>query len=226
LTRSFALAFVLATVTATAALAQTQPQQPAAPAAGAPDTAQRFQAYVTSEGYKKTISQLATFGDTVSDPACKEHKPKERASMTVYGPMVFGEGFHPVSGMWMDRIKVDRCGTQVIQNVLVRARDGGQPPQMALTMPGGTAATPPMQDLVMKDVLAKFAKGTCKDQTRVIPNNTKIDKESKPRKIDSRGMLIEGAWKETWTFHACGKLASVGVEFATDGKGGLSHKVK
>jgi hypothetical protein len=221
--RSIALALVFGTVAASSALAQAQApaQSPAIP-----EAAQRFQAYVTGEVYKKSISQLAVIGDTISAPDCKDHKPVERVAITVFGPPAFTEAEHPQAGLWMDRIKVNRCGTTVVQNILVRAQANGQPPQMALKMPGTTAANPPMQDTVMKDVIASLAKGKCSDQTRIIPVNSKIDKDTKPRKIDEKGMLIEGAWKETWSFTACGKKTDIGVEFAADGKGGLNHKIK
>ncbi len=223
--RSIALALALGTALASSAFAQAQTPAPAqAPAI--PEAAQRFQAYVTSEVYKKSVSQLAVIGDTISAPDCKEHKPVERTAITVFGPPMFTEAEHPLAGLWMDRIKMNRCGTAVLQNILVRAQNNGQAPQMALKMPGMTAANPPMQDTVMKDVLASLAKGKCTDQTKIIPVDSRQDKETKKRKVDEKGMLTEGAWKEIWTFTACGKKAEIGVEFSADGKGGLSHKVK
>ncbi|OAN47043.1 hypothetical protein A6A05_15915 [Magnetospirillum moscoviense] len=212
----------MGTLCASQALAQ---QPPAAPQA-IPEALQRFQAYATSDAYKKTVSQIATIGDSISAPECKEHKPMERAAITIFRPAAFGEGPHPVDGLWMDRIKMSRCGTPVMQNILVRAQANGQPPQMQLKMPGATSANPPMQDKVMQDVLASLAKGKCTDQTKIIPVDSKLDKETKPRKIDGKGMLVEGAWKETWVFTACGKKANIGVEFTADGKGDLAHKVK
>lgn len=202
---------------------QAQPgQAPATPQ----DHAKRFQVYATSEGYRKSIGQLAIMGDTISAPECKEHKPLERAGLTVFAPPMFAEGVHPVGGLWMDRIKMDRCGTSTFQNILVQAQADGKPPRVALKMPGQTAANPPMQDLVMKDVVAALAKAKCSDTTKIIPVDTKLDKETKPRKINERGMLVEGAWKETWTFNACGKKTGATVDFAADGKGNLTHKLK
>lgn len=223
-----AFAVVLAAF-AQPALAQSVPDQPAqaAPGAAQPqDPAQRFQAYVTSDGYKAMLGQLATMGEVVSSPDCKEHKPVERASLTIYGPPLFENGLHPVSGLWVDRIQMNRCGATAYQNVLMQAQKDGNPPRAALLMPGTTLANPPMQNLVMKDVLAGLAKNKCTDQAQIIPVDTKKDKETKALKLDEKGMIVEGSWKETWIFKACGKTVNVGVEIGSDGKGGLNHKVK
>ncbi|MGE5477270.1 MAG: hypothetical protein ACM3Q1_11485 [Bacteroidales bacterium] len=217
------LAVALSLVVAAPALAQTVPEQPQ----GQPqDPAQRFQAYVTSEGYKNMISQLATMGDTISAPDCKEHKPQERASMTIYGAPLFETGMHPVSGLWVDRIKMNRCGTNTFQNILIQANKDGQPPRAALMMPGTTMANPPLQQMIMKDVLEALAKKKCNDQTQIIPVDTKHDKETKAIKLNDKGMIVEGSWKETWTLKACGKVTNVGIDINSDGKGGLVHKIK
>lgn len=216
----FAVAAAL--VAAAPALAQNAAEQPAQPQ----NPAQRFQAYVTSQGYKNMISQLAVMGDTISAPECKEHKPQERASLTVFGPPVFQDGVHPVSGLWIDRIKMNRCGATTFQNILIQANKEGQPPRSALMMPGTTMANPPLQNLIMKDVLDGLAKKKCTDQAQIIPVDTKHEKESKAIKLDEKGMIVEGAWKETWTFKACGKPVNVSIDINADGKGGLAHKVK
>ena len=222
-----ALALVLAAA-AQPALAQNVPDQSSqAPAAGQPqDPAQRFQAYVTSDGYKGMLAQLAVMGDTISAPECKDHKPQERASLTIYGPPLFEAGAHPVSGLWLDRIKMSRCGTATFQNILIQAQKDGQPPRAALMLPGTTMANPPMQNVLMKDVVEQLAKKNCTDPTKIIPVDTKRDKELKPIKLDDKGMIVEGSWKETWTFKACGKTVNAAIDINADGKGGLAHKVK
>lgn len=221
------LAFALVLAATQPVLAQTASEQPA-PAAPAPaqDQGQRFQAYVTSEGYKKSVAQLAIMGEAVSAPECKEHKPQERTSLTIYGPPLFEAAVHPVAGLWVDRIKMDRCGTPSFQNILLQAQKDGNPPRAALMMPGTTMANPPMQDLIMKDVLAGLEKKKCTDQSKMVPVSTKMEKEIKPLKLDGKGMITEGAWKETWTFKACGKIVTATVDLTADGKGGLSHKLK
>lgn len=222
----FAFALVLGSAAAAPALAQSAPEQPAPAQAQPQDPAQRFQAYVTNDGYKAMIGQLAVMGDTISAPDCKEHKPQERASLTIYAPPLFENGLHPVGGLWVDRIKMNRCGTNTFQNILIQAQKGGQPPRAALMMPGATMTNPPMQGLVTKDILEALAKKQCTDQSKIIPVDTKRDKETKPMKLDDKGMIVEGIWKETWTFRACGKTVNATVDLSADGKGGLSHKVK
>ncbi|MBC7907795.1 MAG: hypothetical protein H7Y60_13770 [Rhodospirillaceae bacterium] len=221
------LAFALVLAATQPVLAQTVPDQPAQPTqAPVQDQMQRFQAYVTNDGYKKMLAQLAIMGETVSSPECKTHKPQERASLTVYNPPMFEAALHPVAGLWVDRIKMDRCGTTSFQNIILQAQKDGTPPRAALLMPGTTMANPPMQDLIMKDFLAALGKKKCTDQSQIIPVFTKMEKETKPLKLDGKGMISEGAWKETWTFKACGKTVNAAIDLAADGKGGLTHKLK
>ena len=216
-------ALVATLAVAAPVLAQNAPQ-PAAP--GQPENpAQRFERYATSEGYKKSIGQIAVMGSTISKPECKDHKAVKRAAITIYVGPTFADGVHPVSGLWMDRILMDSCGKPGHQNILVQAQPGASP-KAALKMPGLTNANPPMQDLVIHDVMEGLKAKKCTDQAQVFPLDSTQGKESKSRKIDAKGMLVEGAWKETWSFRACGKTVTATVDFAADGKGGLTHKVK
>ena len=221
-----AAALVLAAA-ASPALAQNVPDQPAgaAPAPSA-NPVERFQAYVQLDGYKSMLSQMATVGETVSAPECKEHKAVSHTIMAVFVPPAFADGLHPIQGVWLDRAVMQRCGIEVFQNVLFQARAADKPPAAALLLPGATATIPPKQAEVMKDVLDGLAKKNCSDQSQIIPVNTKRDKEIKPLKIDEKGKVVEGAWKETWTLKACGKTVNATVDLTADGKGGLAHKVK
>jgi len=217
-----ALAALLA-VTAPA-FAQTA-EQPAAPAPAAVNPAQRFEAYATSDGYKKSIGQIAVMGSTIHHPECKDHKAVKRAALTIYAGPIFAEGLHPVNGLWLDRIQMDVCGKTTYENILIQGQPGTTP-KAALKMPGQTSANPPMQDVVLKDIVAALATKKCTDMAQIIPVDSAAGKETKARKVDQNGVLVEGAWKETWTLRACGKTVNANVDFTTDGKGGLNHKVK
>ena len=97
---------------------------------------------------------------------------------------------------------------------------------MAAMLPGTTMTNPPMQGVVMNDIVEALKKKNCKDLTEIVPVDTKHDKESTPIKLDEKGMITAGAWKETWTLRACGKTVNATIDISADGKGGLSHKVK
>ena len=228
--RSGIFAFAALMAVAAPALAQTteQPATGLAPGAAASpqNPAEHFKAYATSEGYKKTIGQMAVMGSTVSHPDCKDQKALNRAEMIFYVYPQFAEGMHPVSGVWQDRIRMETCGQTTYQNILLEAQTGGLPPKIALLMPGLTVATPPAQNLILKDVIDGLTAKKCADTTKIIPVDTAMDKETKPRKVNDKGVLVQGAWKETWTFRACGKNVKANVELSADGKGGLTHKVK
>lgn len=222
-----ALAALLALTAPAFAQTAEQPSVPAPPpaAANAANMAQRFEAYATSDGYKKSIGQIAVMGSTIHHPECKDHKAVKRAAITIYAGPIFAEGMHPVNGLWLDRILMDVCGKTTYENILVQGQPGTTP-KAALKMPGQTSANPPMQDLVLKDIVAALAAKKCTDVAQIIPVDSIAGKETKPRKVDQRGVLMEGAWKETWNLRACGKTVSATVDFTTDGKGGLNHKVK
>lgn len=220
----FAACVILAAALASTA-AGAQENKPVDPATMSP--MDRFQAFVTSEGYKQMVGQLATMGETVSAPECKEIKPRERMDLSLFQAPNFGTGENPIGGIWRDRIKMDRCGTPSYQNILIQGHpDGTLPPRAALLMPGLTAANPPMQSMVMKDVLAQLEKKKCADQSQIVPVSTAQDKESVKRKVDDKGMLVAGTWTENWVFNACGKKVTANVEFKADGKGALTHKIK
>lgn len=225
-----AAAFVLAA--AQPVLAQTVPDSPAQAPGQAPvgaqsqDPRERFQAYLQLNGYKNMLGQLAVMGDTISAPDCKEHKPVNRTLAVIFVPPTFGDGLHPLTGRWIERVTMSRCGAEAFQNVLIQAQVDNKPPAAALMMPGLTATTPTKQNQIMGEVLALLAKNKCTDQTQIVPVNTKRDKEIKPLKADEKGRVIEGAWKETWSFKACGKSVNASVELTADGKGDFTHKVK
>lgn len=222
--RSGFLAMAAFLAAATPVFAQNA-EQPAAPAPAAANPAQRFEAYATSDGYKKSIGQIAVMGSTIHHPDCKDHKAVKRATITIYAGPLFSDGIHPVNGLWLDRIQMDVCGKTTYENILVQGQPGTTP-KAALKMPGQTSANPPMQDLVLKDIVAALATKKCTDIGQIIPFDSVPGKETKPRKVDQRGVLVEGAWKETWSLRACGKTVTATVDFTTDGKGGLTHKVK
>ncbi|MBR9972921.1 hypothetical protein [Magnetospirillum sulfuroxidans] len=218
------LAFAATLAVTVPAFAQTAAEQPA-PAAQPQNAAQRFEAYATSEGYKKAIGQMAVMGASVSNPACKDQKAMNRAELIFYAYPQFDQGLHPVSGIWQDRIRMDSCGKTAYQNILMEAQPSAQP-KIALMMPGLSAATPPTQNLVLKDVIGGLAAKKCTDVSQIIPFDTVVSKETKPRKVNPKGVLIEGAWQEVWTFQACGKTVKATVDFTANGKGGMTHKVK
>lgn len=227
--RCGSLVFALALAAASPALAQTAPeQQPAQPAApgGAQTAEQRFQAYVTSGAYKSFIGQIAAQGDAITAPDCNDHKPSKRADLILYALPQFGTGEHPAKGLWTDRIAVNRCGKEVLQNILVQATGETTPPRAALMIPGTSRANPPLQEKIIKEILDGLAKKKCTDQTQIVPFDSVKEKDTTPIQVSPDGHITQGAWKETWTMRACGKMVKATIDIAADGKGGLAPKVK
>ncbi len=198
----------------------------AVPAVADEATDKRFQAYVTSKEYSNVIGQFAVLADSLAMPSCKEHAPRERADLTIFTAPGFGgaEDVHPNAGMWRDRVKMSQCGKTSYQNIMVQAQ-AGKPPKFAFAMPGLTAANPPLQDVVMHDIVEQFKKAGCTDLSKVVPVDSKQADQGTPRRIDERGMLVEGSWKETWVMRGCSKVTNFDISFAADGKGGMNHQV-
>jgi hypothetical protein len=221
------LAVALVLAAAAPALAQNAPELPGTlPAPTASSDPERFKAYIGSQGYQGFLGQIAMNGESISAPECKQPKLISHSVVAMFALPSFGEGVHPHAGAWLDRVTMDRCGTQVFQNIAMRASPENKPPAAALMLPGETGTTPNKQGEVIADLITAFAKAKCNDPSKIIPVNTKVEKAAKPLKLDEQGRLIEGNWKETWSFNACGKPAKATIEFTADGKGGLAHKVK
>lgn len=221
------LAVALILAAASPALAQSSPDLPGtSPAPAATGNPERFKAYIASPGYQGFLGQVALGGEGISAPECKTPKLVSHAVVAMFTLPNFADGIHPDAGVWLDRVTMDRCGTKVFQNIIMRAVPGDKPPAAALMLPGETGTTPAKQQEVISDVIAAYAKAKCDDPTKIIPVNTKTEKPTKPVKLDDKGRLVEGVWKETWSFNACGKPSKLTVEFSADGKGGLAHKVK
>ncbi|CAA7616671.1 hypothetical protein [Magnetospirillum sp. UT-4] len=216
--RLLALGLILA---ATPAFAQQQEAQPAAP------TSQqaRFQDYLQQAGYKNMLGQFAMMGDAISYPECKQREPAAHTIVAIFVPPNFTEALHPNAGRWVDRVMVKSCGAEHVHNVLLQAQPDNKPPAAQLRLPGVTATVPSMQDKIVAEIIALLAKQKCTDQAKIIPVDTKKDKELKALKMD-QGKVVDGAWRETWLFRACGKKVSASVELTADGKGGFAHKVK
>ncbi|MGE5545439.1 MAG: hypothetical protein ACM33T_00965 [Solirubrobacterales bacterium] len=202
-----------------AAAAPVAAQQPAQPL---PADVERFQSFLSNDAtYKELLQQLALMSDAQGAPDCKERKAVGR-TLLVVAPPTFPEGApYPSSGLWQERVVVERCGGKSQQNILIQARPDGPPRAMPL-MPGTTGAPAPMQSAILKDVVEQLASGKakCSDLTKIQPLDSGMDKNSKLPKPGEKG-----SWREVWNFRACGKKVDVPVEYTADGKGGLTHKV-
>jgi hypothetical protein len=182
--------------------------------------------YVGTQAYVGLLVEAAVAGEVQAAPECSDIKPVDRTEFTVFMPPSFGNGPHPVAGMWRDRLKIMRCGVVAYQNVVFIAQPNG-PPQTALMLPGLTSAPPQLQQAALpKAAAVARARANCNsDDVAVI--DTKPDLTLRPvTKVAPNGMALDGQWREIWQLRACGKPASVTLIFTADGVGGAFTEAK
>jgi hypothetical protein len=186
----------------------------------------QLKAYVNTPDYIATTATIALTGDRDLAPDCKAAKTEQRVGFVVMKkPEWKAETPHPVAGQWKDQIKIDRCGTPIVHNVLVTAVPG-KVPQVGLALPGETALSPRLQGKAIADVLKEgAARLKCKKANKAVVTDTKLDKVIEQPRANQKGVVIAGKWQETWTVRACDKTGPVTLEMAADGKGGAGHKI-
>lgn len=129
----------------------------------------------------------------------------------------------PVSGQWRERLAIDRCGTEVLHNLLVTAR-ADQPPHITVLLPGDSLATPELQVAAARPAvaIAEARHGRqCATAAREIVN-ARFDRWL------GTGEAVAAAdrrWREVWTVRLCDRIVQVAVVFQPDGKGGFTHIV-
>lgn len=220
--RVASLASALAVLAALPAAAQ---QPPAQQPVEIPPQIVALKAYVNAPDYVATTARMVLEGDKDLAPDCTKAVGVGRVGFVVMQMPEFKEGNpHPVAGQWKDQIKIDRCGTPIVHNVLVTARADGLP-TIGLALPGETALSPRLQREAIADVLkAAGSRLKCKDLSKGVVSDTKMDAVLVQPKAKG-GVVVEGKWQETWTARLCNKTTAVKLEMTADGKGSATHKV-
>ena len=168
------------------------------------------------------VGKLALEEEARLKTGCASAKLVDLRSLAL-APAVFEAGqFHPVSGRWIEMVKVDRCGAAVTENLLLTARRGKQPEVFTL-LPGTSQAGPQLQEDAYShatNVASQSVPKGCKDAGVVI--DSAFDKRVEPDRRDANGAMIGGKWTEIWTARLCGKNVRVRMTFSADGKGGTT----
>jgi len=181
----------------------------------------RLLEYASSPEYFAAIGDVIKGGEDDIAPECKPHQMAGRAGLAILAIPTFSKDGKLLSGRWKDRVKVDRCGAEIIHNVLVDIRPGSDP-MIGLLLPGDTGATPEMQergDVVKKAIEAALNGASCTDPSTLIIKDTHPDKVLAAIAADPSGRMTSGKWNEIWNFRACGKPSNVSVEFSVGPKG-------
>lgn len=185
-----------------------------------------LKAFVNSPDYVATAARVALEGDRDLAPECTTTKSVARVGFVIVRHPIFQDGNPvPVGGAWKDQIKLDRCGTPVVHNVLVSANPAGLP-AIGLALPGETALSPRLQQAAVADVVKQAgAKAKCKTADQSVIMDTKLESVLVQPKRNAAGVVFEGKWIEIWTAKVCGKALPIKLELSADGEGGATHKV-
>lgn len=180
----------------------------------------KISAYIYSREILTEMSRLGQEQDEKLglDYRCKNVKDSiTPVNATVIAPIDLPDGAaNPVKGAWMLRYVFKRCGYDKTYNAVFVANDQGATPVIQPYYPGSPRAGPALIKTAMPAALtaaeSRFEDKTCKD---VAVFDMRVSAESQG-----------GAWKEAWTFRACGKLVEVPIDFAPNAKlGGVDFTV-
>lgn len=241
------------------ATAQPAPAQPAtaAPAAGKPaqgttagatgapagmqpmdanelKALERFNDYRKSKEHMALVQRALKDGEVFRKGTCKKMPVKEGRMAEALGIKFGDKGNMPVGGEWREQWMIDRCGTEVIHNVVFRARPNGQPPVYVVLQPGDSALPPNLQEGVSKIVMAEAAAKVTDCAKKLMREdgsasaivlNTKFGETLDPGRRDKNGVIVGSKWNETWTVNACGQMKSVKISFSISDNAKVSTKV-
>ncbi len=146
-------------------------------------------------------------------PPCDDIKIVRRIALKIVDVPHFLIGAEiPNSGIWIEHLLVDRCGTRTARNFL--ASFDGSLKIIPLT-PGITLAPAGLQvDIQKAHRPAAAAKLAC-DEREILVTDTKI--------VDWPSG--EGPWRESWIFAGCDRSTHLMFDFAPDGTGNYTATI-
>ncbi|MEC9347848.1 MAG: hypothetical protein VYB54_16605 [Pseudomonadota bacterium] len=193
--------------------------------AAAQEWADRFNAYLVSPDYLDAIAEQLDLIEKEVAPECVHVVDSaDRVAIRIRREPAFEAGIDwPVAGQWREQLAVERCGREVLHNLLVTAAPD-RPPHFTLLLPGSTLAKPETQVAAARPVVA-VAEGRygreCPAGMRQIVE-TRFDgwrdgSEGRPP--------AEQTWRETWTVRLCERTVDVNITFEPNGKGGRTWTI-
>lgn len=190
------------------------------------DWRQQFRDYLGAPAYLDAVGILIRDVERRLAPDCATSlKGAKRTGLWVRKRILFdGQGPHPNQGQWQDRIAVNRCGQQVLHNLLVTALPDTSPAFKVL-LPGDSRADARLQldakPAVLAIASAQIKTADCRAE------NYQIVQADFDRFIGDteRQGLRDRIWREVWTTRVCGRLISVEVKFVPRDGGGYTFVV-
>jgi hypothetical protein len=140
--------------------------------------------------------------------------------VTIIQPIIFDEKFqHPVSGLWLHRYRVERCGKEIIYNTYIASRKGA-PPKIIRGVNGLTnVSLRYLLDVIISVYqYANTQYGPCPEGSKN-PTPFVYDTE-----LDTSTNSSDQKWSERWSVGICNKIVTIGINFDDTGKE-LKHNI-
>lgn len=115
----------------------------------------------------------------------------------------------PVSGSWIERLVVDRCGETTLRRLLVSGSRTQDEPFLSALAPGGTLANLRLERATLPLLTERARREfSCSDSRKLIVIETKVTQ-----------LPDQGSWSERWTAIACDQPLIQDIRF-TPGRDG------
>ena len=179
--------------------------------AGYAETADRFEAFIESDGHVERAVGSVLAADDAMPPACRQRRVDRRVDTEILLlPRFEGAAGGPTEGAWMESWAVTRCGETRQVNLHFAVSRGGEI-AVDVAIPGETAADPDQQLGVMQALspYARDALGGCAEFAVI---DSKIA-GFPPDALPAQGADDPVAWSERWTVAGCGASETFMIRF-------------
>ncbi len=173
-------------------------------------TVERFLKYLASQTYSTFLGHKALTVDEAMPPKCKTRELTGRKLVAIIGkPAFHGKRKVPITGQWLERITIKRCGRTVEHNILMTASKV----RGLLAVAGFPGRTRTSLDLQLRvgNVISVKTKRRYPKCRRIEIVNTRVTQRPTSR---------TDPWIESWTVWRCGRRMSYRIRFlpGKDGK--------
>lgn len=202
MSRSIVLILALAVVAAAAARAQEDPA---------------LKAFLDDRAYERLAVSAALEADEALFPGCAERKATTRRFMGELERVVFANNrAAPVSGRWLTRVGLERCGEQAFQTIQFEVDDEGELLLQPL-LPGETRVLDPRTQLEIARAVygSDFGVTTGCSERRIVDT-----------RVATQPLGAEGTWIERWVVDACGTQNAHSVTITPTAGGGIEYAAK
>ena len=181
-----------------------------------PQFMQQLQTYMTRPDFAKELGYIVREYEKPRRGECAEVQVERVAHMPVT-PIAFDAAGVPANGSWRTQISVNRCGAQVIHNVLYQASDGKIVPNGMF--PGLTRTPLKMQDAVAIKMRSFLQAALPASDCRLfVIMDTQIERQPSTTSPDR--------WTERWSIQQCDRLDDVLIDFQLDTRGAINFSYR